>query len=442
MPEETNQKILIVDDESGIRKALLRVLRPLGVELIEASGGEEALLIVARQHIALIISDQRMPGMTGVELLGKIKEQSPDTVRILLTGYADINATIESINTGAVKYYFNKPWDDDLLYSRVEESLRLADLTRENRRLQALTSQQNEQLRKINLSLKHKVDERTAEVRAQHEALKKSFMDTIRAFSTIVEIRSKEVGSHSQRVAMLARRMMSGASHDAKGYQDVIVAAYLHDIGKIGLPDRLQDSMPDGLSEADSELLRRHAILGQSCVYNIDGFEEIGLIIRHHHENYDGTGYPDMLREECIPYGSRLIRVVDAFDEWAFAGGYPDRRALNEAAAELVRRSGVEFDPQLVKRFIDLDVSAEIPLINNELIIAIQPEEMKEGMVVASDIVTTNGLFLLPKGAKLSRGMISRINKIHAVDPVTHGVKIYKDHVEQSIGAAVPAKGL
>ena len=290
--------------------------------------------------------------------------------------------------------------------------------------------------------LKQKVEERTAEVREQHEALKKSFMETIRAFSTIVEIRSKEVGSHSQRVATLARRMMEGLNHDAKEYQDVIVAAYLHDIGKIGLPDRLQEDNPHEMTEGDVDLIRRHTILGQSCVYNIDGFEEIGVIIRHHHENFDGTGYPDMLREEDIPYGSRLIRIVDAFDEHAFSRGYPDKTALKNAAAELVRRSGSDFDPELVKRFIDLDVAAEIPLTTDDSVIAIQPDEMKEGMIVSSDIVTTNGLFLLPKGAKLSRGMIRRINKIHAVDPVAKGIKVYKDNMEQSFQQPVAVKGL
>lgn len=426
MADETKQTILVVDDEELIRKSLIRLLKPLNVELVTASDGLEALDTLKKQPVALIISDQRMPRLTGVEFLAQSREISPDSVRILLTGYADIDATIKAINSGAVKYYLTKPWDDEAVLSRIKESLEMSRMTQENRRLNHLAQQQNQQLKQLNINLNQRVQEQTKEIRSQHEELKQSFMETIKAFSTIIEMRFHDIGSHSQRVAGLAKRMLTGLSLDDKQTQDVVVAAFLHDIGKISLPDSVALKSSADLTGADKDLICQHPILGQSCVYAITGFEEIGLIIRHHHEDYDGMGYPDNAREESIPLGSRIIRLIDEFDHMAFANDYPDLATVNRSAAFIVEHSGSKFDPDMVKRFIDLDVARL--LYHGEVtdIMGVKPEDLEEGMAVAHDIRTKNGMFLLPRGATLSRGMINRIRKIHAVDPIAEVVRVYK----------------
>jgi response regulator RpfG family c-di-GMP phosphodiesterase len=425
MADEAKPTILIVDDEEGIRKALVRLLKPLEVELLVAPDGVEALEILKQHPAAIIISDQRMPRLAGVDLLAQSRDISPDSVRILLTGYADIEATINAINSGAVKYYLTKPWDDEMLLSRVKESLDLYRVTQENRSLQLLTQQQNQQLKRLSVSLHQKVQEQTKELSAQNEELKQSFMETIKAFSTIIEMRFQEVGSHSQRVASLVKRMIAGLSLSDKETQDIVVAAFLHDIGKISLPDRVAQKAASDMTGADQTLVRQHPILGQSCVFAITGFEDIGLIIRHHHEDYDGMGYPDNLHDIAIPLGARAIRLVDEFDHLAFADGYPDLSALNRSAAHIVLHSGSKFDPDMVKRFIDIGV-AQL-LFHGEVtdIMGVKPADLQEGMVVAGDIRTKNGMFLLPRGATLSSGMINRIRKIHAVDPLAEVVRIF-----------------
>jgi response regulator RpfG family c-di-GMP phosphodiesterase len=429
MAEDPKQVVLIVDDEENIRKALLRLLKPLDVTLLQAGDGAEALTVLKQQPVAIIISDQRMPHLTGVEFLARSRDICPDSVRILLTGYADIDATVQAINSGAIKYYVTKPWDDDAMLSRVRESLEMVRVLEDNQRLNLLTQQQNQQLKKLSISLHQRVQEQTKEIRSQHDELQQSFMETIKAFSNIIEMRFQDVGSHSQRVANLAKRMLAGLSLSDKETQDVVIAAFLHDIGKIGLPDKVARKSLHELSVADQDQVRQHPILGQSCVYAITGFEEIGLNIRHHHEDYDGTGYPDSIGEENIPLGARVIRLVDEFDHIAFGGGYPDLPALNRSAAYVVQHSGSKFDPEMVKRFIDLDVARLLYQGEVTEIMGVKLENLEEGMVVAHDIRTKNGMFLLPRGATLSRGMIGRICKIHAVDPVADVVRIYKSNV-------------
>jgi len=426
MAERFKQKILLVDDEESILKSLRRLLKALDLDILATTNGEEALRFIQKEHIALIISDQRMPGISGVELLEKCKDISPDTIRILLTGYADIDATIAAINNGAVKYYLNKPWDNDTLLSRVKESIDLYNTIIENRRLQKLTEKQNRQLKDFNENLQKKVDEQTSEIKRQNEELNKSFMETIKAFSTLIELRLKDVGSHSQRVALLVKNMLKGFELTNQEYQDIVVAAYLHDIGKISLPDKVIKKDRSEYTKTEQQLIAKHPSLGQTCVYNISGFEEIGVIIRNHHENYDGSGYPDHLVGEQTSLGAKIIRICDEFDYHAFKGGYPDLRTLNEATAKLVQDSGTKFDPDLIKKFIDLDIASSLYHNESTDIIDMSPIDLKEEMVVADDVYTQNGMFLLPKGAKLSEGMISRITKINRVDPIKGGVKVYK----------------
>lgn len=420
--------ILIVDDEEGILKSLTRLLKTLPINIKSALNAENALNILKNERASLIISDQRMPGLTGVEFLRKSREILPDSIRILLTGYADIEATIDAINEGAVKYYLTKPWDDEFLLSRVKESLDLYETTVEKNRLTKVTVKQNSKLQELNENLEQKVAEQTAKISKQHEDLSKSFMETIKAFSTIVETRLKEVGSHSQRVALLSRKMLEGFDLNEKEFQDIVVAAILHDIGKISIPDHLLCKSENNYSQSDIKEIQKHPILGQSCLVLINDFEEIATIIRHHHENFDGTGYPDRIRQKRIPLGSRIIRIVDSFDRHAFVRGYPTNERLKIAAAHLVQFTESKFDPDLVKKFIDLDLSKHLQLRGSLTdITVIQPSALDAGMIIAEDVYTNTGMFLVPKGAKLSAGMIRRITKIDSLDHIKTGIKIFKN---------------
>ena len=426
MPDKFKHTILVVDDEEGILKALRRLLKNLEADVITVNNGSEALEILKNNQVSLIISDQRMPEMTGVELLHRSRDISPNSVRILLTGYADIEATIEAINSGAIKYYFNKPWDDEFLLSRIRESLDLYKMAVENKKLNILLYRQNEKLKNLNKTLEQRVAEQTKEITKKHEELNKSFMETIKSFSIITEMRYTDVGSQSLRVATLADKLCKSINLGHKEYQDIVVASYIHDIGKVGISDKILKKKPRDYSKADRDEIKKHPILGQSCVSNINGFEEIGIIIRHHHENYNGSGYPDNIREKRIPLGSRIIRIANEFDKLSFENGYPSMNKLNESAAYLVKFSDSHFDPDLVKKFIEYDIAKCLPQKDSLEAIVVKTFEIQVGMILAEDINTVNGMFLMPKGAKLSNGIIKRIIKIDSSDPIDGGISVYR----------------
>lgn len=423
MSNHADDRIMMVDDEASVLKALGRVLRETGAELLRFTEAEEALKHLQKQKVSVIISDQRMPGMTGVEFLRASRRTNPDTIRILLTGYADIDAVVSAVNDGDIKYYLNKPWDNALLLSRVRESLEYYRMKRENARLARIISERNKELKQINQQLSKKVRAQTEQLRVRNEGLQRSFMQTIKALAALTEMRYESIGSHSQRVAYFTQKMIEGLELSAEEKQSILIGAFLHDVGKMALPDAVLNATGE-LSNKNFERLRSHPILGQSCIYGIDGLEDVGLMIRYHHENWDGTGYPDNLTESDIPLGSRLIRIANAFDHDAFSGVYPDLNQLNDAAANLVRKSGTLFDPDLTRRFIDIDLPRQLHHGDVSDMIAVKPADLEEGMVVLEDIHTKNGLFLLPKGARLSRGMIGRVQKIDRADPIPKAIKV------------------
>ncbi len=431
MADDFKHRILLVDDEESILKSLTRLLRAFNrdIDTRTATTGVEALEILSREKISLIISDQRMPGMNGTDLLRKSRDIAPNTIRILLTGYADIEATIEAINSGAIKYYITKPWDEELLISRINESLDLYRTKSENIRLTRLIVEKNKNLKDLNHSLQDRVNRQTEHIRLQRDQINKSFMETIKALSTIVDLRFKSTGDHLRRVAYLVRRLITPEEIGAEEYQDILIAAFLHDIGKISLPDNIAAKMYDMYSATEREHLQQHPVLGQSFVSAISGFDEIGLIIRHHHESYDGGGYPDGLAGDDIPYGARLIRAANDFDHAAYSGTYPKLKQINDATAMLLQQSDLKYDPAVVKKFIEFDIAkAYFSHENNEAdITIIPPNDLVQGMVIAEDTYTKSGLFVVPKGARLSHGMIKRIRKLNDYDSIPGGTKVFKD---------------
>ena len=206
--EASGFTILCVDDEPNILSALRRLFRPQGYTVRVAGGGAEGLTVIDAERIDLIISDMRMPGMDGAAFLAEACKRQPDAVRLLLTGYADMESTIAAINAGHIARYISKPWNDQDVLLTVREALERRALQREKTRLEALTKAQNEELRSLNASLEQKVEARTAELRGAHEKLKQNFLTSIRVFSNLIELREGgTVCGHSRRVADVARKL-------------------------------------------------------------------------------------------------------------------------------------------------------------------------------------------------------------------------------------------
>lgn len=416
--------LLFVDDEPSILSALRRLFRPHGYRILVAEGGAAGLAVLEQEHVDLIISDMRMPEMDGATFLKQACKRWPNTVRILLTGYADVSSTVAAINEGEIFRYISKPWDDEEIVKIVADALERQRLESENRRLTALTQAQNDELKTLNSSLEQKVSERTAElsqalsfVEQAHGELKKSFLTSVQVFAGLVELRSGSAGNrlsgHGRRVADMARNLAQRLGANDNEIQNIMLSGLLHDIGKLGLPDELLGKPFNTLTQDQRALVIKHPQIGQNILMGIEKFKDAAIIVRHHHECFDGNGFPDRLAGMAIPLGSRILAVANDYD--ALQIGTLVQRPLRqeEALAFLVDNRGKRYDPAAVDAFVKMiaetqkSVPVELPL---------RTMHLKPGMVLSRDLAHRDGYLLLAKGSALTADIIGQLVKLEQTE--------------------------
>lgn len=424
----TPATLLFVDDEPSILSALRRLFRPQGYRILVAEGGAAGLAILEQENVDLVISDMRMPEMDGATFLKQVRNRWPQAVRILLTGYADMTSTVAAINEGEIYRYIAKPWDDVEIVKTVKDVLERQQLEKENRRLTALTQSQNEELKVLNASLEQKVAERTAalqqalsQVEQAHGELKKSFITTVQVFAGLIELRSNQsnqtgiggLGGHGKRVADMARHVAQRLGKNDSEVQQIMLAGLLHDIGKLGLPDDLLRKPFNVLNPEQRALVVKHPVIGQNILMAIERFREVALVVRHHHENFDGSGYPDRLAGIAIPQGSRILAVANDYDALQI-GTLVQRPLRPEEALEFLNDNrGKRYDPTVVDTFVKYiaetrkDGPKELPL---------RTMHLKAGMVLSRDLPHPDGYLLLAKGSALTADIIGQLVKLEQTE--------------------------
>ena len=400
--------ILCVDDEANILSSLRRLFRPAGYRVLVAESGAAGLEMLEAEQgaVDLVISDMRMPAMDGAHFLAEVRQRWPGILRILLTGYADIESTIAAINEGQIYRYISKPWNDGEVLLTVREALERQALLHEKARLEALTARQNEELKVLNAGLEEKVRERTEELRLAHERLKRSFFTSIQVFANLIELRGGSMAGHSRRVADLARKIAAGLGLDGRQCNDVFLAGLLHDIGKIGLPDALLAKPPAKMSGEELGVWRKHPAKGEQALMALEELRGAAHLIRSHHERFDGQGYPDGLAGMAIPQGARILALANEYD--GHLQGTLTGKRLNEDDAKqaIVQGRGKRYDPAVVDAFLSIVGAPPEPPADE---IAVTPADLKPGMFLARDLISPEGVLLLATDYMLDEKLIRQI---------------------------------
>jgi len=337
--------ILIVDDDSAMRDLLSEGLAESGYLCETAGDGAEGLRRIVETGYELVVSDIDMPQVDGVRLLQEVKRLRPDTEIIMLTGIVDAEIAVRSMRMGACDY-LTKPFKLADVRITVERALEKRRLLLENRAYQR-TLEQRVQQRTAQLLRK------TREIEELFNRLKGAYETTLEALATALDARDTETLGHSQRVASytvdVARRMGVVDPELTEIYR----GALLHDVGKIGVPDAILRK-PGTLTAEEWVEMRKHPEIGYRMLKGIGFLETARRIVLSHQERYDGTGYPHALRGGAIPLGARIFAVVDTFD--AMTSDRPYRKALpyEAARAEIEKFSGSQFDPQVVRAFLQM----------------------------------------------------------------------------------------
>jgi len=407
--------LLFVDDEANILSSLKRLFRPFGYRIFTAESGAAGLEVMEREDVDLVVSDMRMPEMNGAQFLEKVRAKWPDTVRILLTGYAEIAATIDAINKGQIFRYISKPWDDNDIALNIKHALQRKVLEREKLRLEALTLRQNEELKDLNANLEEKVKTRTEELRrtmasllAVHEKLKKGFITSIRVFSNLIEMREGSMAGHSRRVADLARALAQHMGMSDTEVQDVFLAGLLHDVGKIGLSDRLLEKPFTTLTNDERFEVIKHPIKGQTALMALEQLQGATKLIRSHHERFDGLGYPDKLVGLAIPLGARVLAVANDYDSAQFGTLLTKHLKQADAVAFINEGRGRRYDTQVVDAFMEVTGKHNVS-VQSVPEVVLRSDQIKAGMVLSRDLLSKKGELLLAKDYILDEQLIEQI---------------------------------
>jgi response regulator RpfG family c-di-GMP phosphodiesterase len=409
--------LLFVDDEANILSALNRLFRPKGYKIVTAHNGHEGLKVLQQQPVDLVISDMRMPEMDGAAFLEQVAIRWPGTIRILLTGYADLTSTIKAVNAGQIYRYISKPWEDNDITLSVKRALEQKNLATERDRLQVLAQQQNEELKTLNTSLEDKVLARTSELQQTvsfleltQQSLDTSYQTTVEVFSNLIEMREQHPAGVARQIAEQAGQLGQLYGLDETDLRNLRNAALLRNIGKIGLPDSLLNKSASNMNDVEHKTFIRHPLIGEGVLMALEPLHDAARIIYHQHEQIDGQGYPDRLRGEGIPLGSRILKVVGDFHDLQHGLLLPAHLNAVEASDHLSNHRGKQYDARVVELFHKL-----LGRQTKQTKVAercIQSSGLQGGMVLSQDLVLNDRVLLLSKGHFLSDILITRIQRL------------------------------
>jgi putative nucleotidyltransferase with HDIG domain len=343
------ENILVVDDEEAIREVVSTMLESKGYHCTAVSNGRAAQDYVKRVTPDLVLSDMIMPEMDGIRLLDWLRQYDPEVPVIMVTAIHDISTALEAIRRGAYDYIL-KPFEKDQLFLGVDRALQHRRLVMENR-----TYQRN---------LEELVEERTAKLNGALLQLEQSYDDTLEALGSALDLKDAETEGHCQRVTAFCISIAKTMPVPNPYLPVLARAAFLHDIGKMAIPDGILRK-PGPLTDEEKQIMRKHCEIGYNMLIRIPFLRDAAEIVLAHQEFFDGSGYPRGLSGEQIPLGARIFTIADSLD--AMISDRPYRRALplSHARQEIRRCSGTQFDPKVVDVFMSIPEEHWVDLREN-----------------------------------------------------------------------------
>lgn len=339
--------VLVVDDETPITEMLFQALSKAGYTCRTAPNGEQALSIMAEHHFDVVLTDIRMPGMNGVDLLKRIKAAYDSDVMVM-TGFTE-DYNYESIVTAGASDFIQKPISFKELMIRLKRVLRMRYLLLERDHINTELQHSVKKLEKYSVELKNAL----IEVEDAHEELQYAYLDTINRLVSAAEYKDEETGDHIVRMSRYCTLMAEKAGLADDTVKLIQYASPMHDIGKIGIPDQIL-LKPGQLTAEEFETIKTHTTIGASILAEsrADVLKTAHEIALNHHEKWDGSGYPRGLKKEEIPISGRIVGIADIFDALTSRRPYKEPYPL-EVAVEIIRsEQGIRLDPDLVAVFI------------------------------------------------------------------------------------------
>ncbi|HKI48734.1 MAG TPA: HD domain-containing phosphohydrolase [Desulfobacteria bacterium] len=356
MSESVNmtKRIAFVDDEEIVLGTLRRIFEKEPYEVSTFDTPSKAILAMEEQPFWVVVSDQMMPEMDGTDFLAQVRERWPDTVRILMTGYAETDTVIRAINQGSVFRFVSKPWETRELIQIVHDAMDQYRLVSEHRELTRLTEEQNRELLELNQGLEKRVRDRTRQLWENEEQLKKTLTQlrtsleaTIQALALTAEARDPYTAGHQRRVADLSRAIAQKMGLPQDQVDGVRMAGSIHDLGKIYVPSEILNK-PGKIRANEFELVKSHSEVGYEILKTINFPWPVAEIELQHHERLNGSGYPNGLKGDEILLEARIIAVADVVESMSSHRPYRPALGIVKALEEIRAGRGTLFDERVV----------------------------------------------------------------------------------------------
>jgi response regulator RpfG family c-di-GMP phosphodiesterase len=430
---EQPQSILCLDDEANVLKSLVRLLRQNKFDVSVSTNGHDALEKMQKKQFDVVISDMRMPQMSGAEFLAKARKVAPDTQRILLTGFSDLESTVSAVNEGGIHAYVQKPWQNDHLISVIQSGVEKFRLKKHNEILQRHVNQQNEQLKELNTNLEQLVEKRTKQIRSvlkklevANESEKREHQSTVELLYNFINANPYLDGKRAENIAGTCTQIARYLNVSQKSIELAPIAGYLAQIGLLAMDPELYNKPINELNEVQRKTFYTHPSISQLMLMPATHLSDVSDAIYHQFERYNGQGIPKGLAKNDIPIGAMVLSVArDYWEHYEQSDPLLTTKMRHEVALNNIKLgSDSLYHPKIVK---SLEASHAQLMASDTSIGSIKvlcAQELEESMTLANSLHSHTGIMLLPKGHVFNSKSIVKLQQLEAKKPTPFRIMV------------------
>ncbi|HLC16664.1 MAG TPA: HD domain-containing phosphohydrolase [Thermodesulfovibrionia bacterium] len=426
--------LLLFSEDDKVIRILEKLFRKSNLSIIPVRSKDEWHQQMTVE-VSIILWDLRFYIKHMAELAEPVRELTPDSIHVGLIMHGTGKYLKSTLTHGVLNYYIDITWDEEYLLYTVRQVLNQCNLLQQNKSLSAEVQEQKLRLEEVHADIEQRMERLIGDFEEKRKSLVKDNESLIRQKTRIFEVLSmltdinNAVANHSRNVAALSKLMAEALALSAEEIQRIVQASLLHDIGKMNIPLTVLGKAKSQLNAEEEEMVRSHVVRGQLLVERMECSKEVERIIRHHHEWYDGNGYPDGLKGESIPLGARIIAVADTIENMTNNNTPWNQFSLRRALWLIESKSAVVYDPKVYKCLLrvvkqwaeeavyDADCQEEIVSLH----------DLKAGRKVSRDVISGTGILFVPRGTRLTHNDIEELAYYDSIDPLKTGVYIWKE---------------